>query len=59
MLELKCKGVTCVELVGKLAGVGNEEKEANVRDKRSTGKFGAAFLLGCLIAIGSTVLHLE
>ncbi len=57
--ELKRKGVTYAQLVDKLSGIGIEEKEANVRNKLSRGKFSAAFLLQCLSAIGSTVLHLE
>ena len=56
--ELKRKGVTYAQLVEKLAGIGIEEKEANIRNKLSRGKFSAAFLLQCLEAIGSKHLHL-
>lgn len=49
--ELKRQGVTYAELVEKLASIGVDEKEANVRNKLSRGKFTAAFLLQCLAAI--------
>ena len=57
--ELKRKGVTYSQLVEKLAGIGVDEKEVNVRNKLSRGKFTAAFLLQCLSAIGSQQLHLD
>ena len=56
--ELKRKGVTYAGLVEKLAAIGVDEKEANVRNKLSRGKFTAAFLLQCLEAIGVSSLHL-
>jgi len=56
--ELKRKGVTYAQLVEKLAGIGVDEKEVNVRNKLSRGKFTAAFLLQCLEAIGATDIRL-
>lgn len=56
--ELKRKGVTYAGLVERLAQLGVDEKEVNVRNKLSRGKFTAAFLLQCLSAIGSETLHL-
>ena len=56
--ELKRKGVTYSQLVEKLNAMGVDEKEVNVRNKLSRGKFTAAFLLQCLSAIGSQTLHL-
>lgn len=56
--ELKRKGVTYVQLVERLAGIGITEKEANVRNKLSRGKFSAAFMLACLNAIGCTTFYL-
>lgn len=56
--ELKRKGVTYAQLVEKLAGVGISEKEANVANKLSRGKFTAAFMLQCLSSIGVTDLRL-
>ena len=56
--ELKRKGVTYSGLVEKLAQIGVDEKEVNVRNKLSRGKFTAAFLLQCLAAIDSSTLHL-
>jgi hypothetical protein len=49
--ELKRKGVTYAHLVDRLAAIGVDEKEANIRNKLSRGKFTAAFMLQCLDAI--------
>ena len=57
--ELKRKGVTYAQLVDRLSAIGVDEKEANVRNKLSRGKFSAAFLLQCLEAIGCTSLSLQ
>lgn len=56
--ELKRHGVTYAQLVEKLAAIGVDEKEVNIRNKLSRGKFTAAFMLSCLSAIGSGTLHL-
>ena len=45
--ELKRQGVTYAQLA-ELIG----DKEPNVRNKLSRGKFSAAFMLNCLSAIG-------
>ena len=50
--ELKRKGVTYSQLVERLSDIGVDEKEVNVRNKLSRGKFTAAFLLQCCEAIG-------
>jgi hypothetical protein len=57
--ELKRKGVTYSKLVEMLAAIGISEKEANVANKLSRGKFSAAFMLQCLKSIGTATLHLE
>jgi hypothetical protein len=56
---LKRKGVTYAGLVEKLAEIGVEEKEANIKNKLSRGKFSAVFLLQCLNAIDTTTLRLD
>lgn len=56
--ELKRKNVTYAQLVEKLDAIGISEKEVNVRNKLSRGKFTAAFLLQCLEAIGIKELRL-
>jgi hypothetical protein len=56
--ELKRKGVTYAQLVEKLAAIGVDEKEVNVRNKLSRGKFTAAFLLQCLAAIDTHQVQL-
>jgi hypothetical protein len=52
--ELKRKGVTYAQLVEKLAEIGVDEKEVNIRNKLARGKFSAAFMVACLEAIGCT-----
>lgn len=56
--ELKRKGVTYSQLVDKLADIGVEEKEVNIRNKLARGKFSAAFLLQCCLAIGVSDLRI-
>ncbi|MCZ8334297.1 MAG: DUF6471 domain-containing protein [Rhodobacteraceae bacterium] len=51
--ELKRKGVTYAQLA-ELIG----DKEVNIRNKLSRGKFTAAFLLQCLVCIGVTDVRL-
>ena len=57
--ELKRKGVTYSQLVDKLRGIGVDEKEVNVRNKLSRGKFSAAFLVQCLEALDTSQLRLD
>ncbi|WP_040325395.1 DUF6471 domain-containing protein [Aurantimonas manganoxydans] len=57
--ELKRKGVTYAQLVEKLAAIGVEEKEVNIRNKLSRGKFTAAFMAACYEAIGSSAIRLD
>ena len=57
--ELKRKGVTYAQLIEKLDAIGISEKEVNVANKLSRGKFSAAFMLQCLKAIGATDLRLD
>ena len=56
--ELKREGVTYKELVEKLDAIGVQEKEVNIRNKLTRGKFSAAFLFYCLEAIGVSELRL-
>ena len=57
--ELKRRGVTYADLVGKLADIGIMDSEPNVRNKLSRGKFTAVFLVQCLEAIGASSLRLS
>lgn len=57
--ELKRKGVTYAQLVERLAAIGVDDKEVNIRNKLSRGKFTAAFFLQCLKAIGAQSLQLD
>ena len=57
--ELKRKGVTYAQLVGKLADIGIMDSEPNIRNKLARGKFTAVFLIQCLEAIGTSSLRLS
>lgn len=57
--ELKRHGVTYGQLVEKLAEIGVDEKEVNIRNKLARGKFSAAFMVQCLEAIGTERLRLS
>lgn len=51
--ELKRAGMTYAQLAEKIG-----DKEPNVRNKLSRGKFTAAFMLRCLDAVGVSDLRL-
>ena len=51
--ELKRQGVTYAQLAERIG-----DKEANVRNKLSRGKFSAAFLIHSLSALGTDTLRL-
>lgn len=55
--ELKRRDVTYSDLVVRLAAVGVQETEPNIRNKISRGKFTTVFLLQCLEAIGAKQLR--
>lgn len=57
--EMARRGVTYAQLVDRLAAIGIEDNERNLRNKVSRGKFTAGFLLQCLSAMGSSSLHLD
>jgi hypothetical protein len=57
--ELKRKGVTYGQLVERLAEIGVDEREVNIRNKLARGKFSAVFLIQCLEAIGISSLRLD
>jgi len=57
--ELKRRGVTYADLVGKLADLGVQETERNLANKISRGGFTGAFLIQCLEAIGCQQLRLD
>ncbi len=52
--ELKRKGVTYAQLAELI-----DEKEVNIRNKLSRGKFSAAFFIQSLVAIGQPDLRLD
>lgn len=56
--ELKRRGVTYAQLVEKLAAIGVDETEPNIRNKLARGKFTAVFMLQCLDAVGCQTVRL-
>jgi hypothetical protein len=56
--ELKRRGLSYAELVGKLADIGVMDSEPNIRNKLSRGKFTAVFFVQCLEAIEVRELRL-
>ena len=56
--ELKRKGLSYADLVGKLADIGVMDSGSNIRNKLSRGKFTAVFLIQCLEAIGVENVHI-
>ncbi len=46
-------------LVDRLADIGVDEKEVNIRNKLARGKFSAVFLIQCVEAIGISSLRLD
>ena len=57
--ELKRRGLSYADMVGKLADIGVMDSEPNIRNKLSRGKFTAVFLIQCLEAIGASSLRLS
>ncbi|ABV91798.1 conserved hypothetical protein [Dinoroseobacter shibae DFL 12 = DSM 16493] len=51
--ELKRKGVTYAQLADMIG-----DKEANIRNKLSRGKFSAAYMMQCLDAVGVSEVRL-
>jgi len=56
--EMARRGITYVQLVERLAAIGVDENERNLRNKVSRGKFTAGFMLQCLSAVGCGELRL-
>src|SRR5262245_54315463 len=57
--EIARRGVTYAQLVERLAAIGIDDNERNLRNKVSRGKFTAGFLLQCLAALGASSLRLD
>ena len=51
--------MTYSQFAERLAGIGVDDNERNLRNKVSRGKFTAGFLLQCLTALGSSHLRLD
>lgn len=56
--EMARQNVTYAQLVEKLAALGVDENERNLRNKISRGKFTAAFLIDCLIALEARSIYI-
>ena len=57
--EMTRRNLTYAQLVERLAEIGVQEDERNLRNKVSRGKFTAAFLLACFEAIGARAVRLD
>ncbi len=57
--EMARKGVTYAGLAERLAEIGIEDNERNLRNKVSRGKFTAGFLLQCLKSLETEYLRLD
>ena len=57
--EMARRSVTYAHLIEKLAAIGIDDNERNLRNKVSRGKFTAGFLLQCLSALGCSQLRLD
>lgn len=56
--ELKLQAMTYNDLRDRLAAIGVDEKEANIRNKLNRGTFSAAFFLQCMTALGVETIRL-
>lgn len=54
--EMARQNITYSQLRERLADIGVQEDERNLRNKVSRGKFTASFLLACLSAMGTVQL---
>lgn len=57
-VELAKRNLTYKQLSEKLAEIGVQESEPNIRNKLSRGTFSAVFLIQCLSAIGTETVHI-
>lgn len=56
--EMARRGVTYAQLAERLAAIGVDDNERNLRNKVSRGKFTAGFLLQCLSAMGASEIRI-
>lgn len=52
------RGVSYAVLADKLAEIGIQDNELNLRNKVSRGRFTAVFLMQCLKALGAEWIHI-
>jgi hypothetical protein len=57
--EMARRGITYKELADRLASVGVQDTEVNLRTKVARGRFSAVFFVQCLRAIGARALRLN
>lgn len=57
--EMARRQLSYQDLAEKLAAIGLDETEHNLRNKVSRGSFSAVFFVQCLRAIGCTSLRLD
>jgi len=57
--EMARRSVTYAQLAERLAVIGVDDNERNLRNKVSRGKFTAGFFLQCLRALDAKLIHLD
>lgn len=58
-VEILKRNLTYKQVSEKLAAIGVQESEPNIRNKLARGTFSAVFLIQCLEAIGAKAVNLE
>ena len=54
--EMMRRGISYTTLVERLAEIGIDDNELNLRNKVSRGRFSAVFFMQCMLAVGIDLL---
>lgn len=57
--ELARRNLSYADLANRLAAIGINDNEANLKNKIGRGTFSAVFFFQCMEAIGCKTIHLE
>jgi hypothetical protein len=56
--EMMRRGISYTTLVERLAEIGIDDNELNLRNKVSRGRFSAVFFMQCMLAVGVDLLQI-
>jgi hypothetical protein len=56
--EMMRRGISYTTLVERLAEIGIDDNELNLRNKVSRGRFSAVFFMQCMLAVGVALLQI-